>query len=134
MSEFFNKMMYGDGDKKDFSPKDLPRTRAQVYKRLIRTQWGKLLVANWWTLLFCLPLLAWNMLCLSYGARFDLTTADGTQAYIRFLLTMCYPLSVCFGVVAFVGFAGIAYTVRNLSSFFTRPPRSIIIIYTHCKF
>lgn len=86
MSEFFNKMMYGDGDKKDFSPKDLPRTRAQVYKRLIRTQWGKLLVANWWTLLFCLPLLAWNMLCLSYGARFDLTTADGTQAYIRFCL------------------------------------------------
>ena len=55
------------------------------------------------------------MLCLSYGARFDLTTVDGTQAYIRFLLTMCDPLSVCFGVVAFVGFAGIAYTVRNMS-------------------
>lgn len=36
MSEFFNKMMYGDGDKKDFSPKDLSLTMAQVHKRLIR--------------------------------------------------------------------------------------------------
>lgn len=115
MSVFFNQMMYGDGDKKDFSSKDLPRTRAQVYKRLLRTQWGKLLVANWWTLLFCLPLLAWNMLCLSYGAGFDITSAEGKQAYMKFLLTLSYPLTVCFGVVAFVGFAGIAYIVRNMS-------------------
>lgn len=114
MSEFFNKMMYGDGGKKDFSPNDLPRTRAQVYKRLLRTQWGKMLITNWWTLLFCVPILAWTLLCLSYGGRFDVTSVEGKQAYMRFLLTMRYPLSILFGGVAFVGFSGTVYTVRNL--------------------
>ena len=114
MSEFFNNMMYGDGNKKDFTSADLPRTRAQVYKRLLRTQWGKLFAVNLWTALFCLPFFAWSILCVAYGSRFDLATVDGMQAYARFLITLRYPLTVVFGMVAFVGFAGAFYTVRNL--------------------
>lgn len=114
MSEFFKKMMYGDGNKKDFSPSDYPKTRPQVYKRLVAKQLGKLLCANLWTLLFCLPFLAWNILCLSYGSTFDGATAEGKQAYLRFLVTVRYPLCVVFGVVCFVGFSGLTQTVRKL--------------------
>ena len=114
MSGFFRKWLYGDGSKKDFSSADLPRTRAQVYKRLIKTQTGRLLRANWWMLLFCLPFLAWNLVCLSYGSSFDVTTAEGQQHYTNFLLTIKYPFTILGIAIAFLGFSGLIFLVRNM--------------------
>ncbi len=114
MSGFFRKLLYGDGSKKDFSAADLPRTRAQVYKRLIKTQSGRLLRANWWMLLFCLPFFAWNIVCLSYGSSFDVTTAEGQQQYTNFLLTIKYPFTMLGIVIAFLGFCGLIFLVRNM--------------------
>ena len=113
MSDFFKKIMYGDGGKKDFTVSDLPYTRKDVYKRLLRTQLNKLFLLNLWTLLFCLPFLCWSVLCLTYQSKFG-ETAEAKKQLVGFLVTVKYPLSIVFGAVSFIGFAGTAYVSRNL--------------------
>lgn len=115
MGEIFKKHIFGDG-KKEFTNSDLPKTRRKQFVKLISNRIGKILTINLFVFIFALPLIAWDILTLTYASSFgDLQIIDNLNAYITFINTYKLPIRIALSVIAFMGICGGTYTIRRLT-------------------
>lgn len=106
--------LYGDRDKEDFSQKNLPATRKHLFFTLIRTRFLKLWTVNFLAAAFCIPLLAWHVLCESYISSFSAEGAEYLARYLQFAVFYRLPVRLVCVVPAFLGLSGVFYFIRQL--------------------
>ena len=125
------RMTLGRSDQPDFTPNKLPGTRMAQFWDIFKTKTGILFKLNLLTVLFCVPAIIWlfyiGLLRGRYGTMlpFDgnigigYPIAEGVQSLmdsLNFSLDVqLYAVLVPLIMVATVGFAGLFYTIKQMS-------------------
>lgn len=61
----FEKLFYGDPEKKDFTENDLPATRPELFRRVLADRYGQMFLLNLLYVAALLPAIVWGYLSLS---------------------------------------------------------------------
>lgn len=119
MGKWFNKLINGNPDKKDFSKADLPDNRFDQFFDVIKIRFTGLLTVNLLYLLFLLPILLFAVWVFIIGLPemseiLQWSDEDKFQQFISWLntfLLICIPLYTVTGPAK----AGMFYVIRNWS-------------------
>jgi uncharacterized membrane protein YesL len=124
-------MIMGRDDRPDFTIEKLPGSRWAVFWDLLRTRTSVLIKINFFTLLFCLPAIAWlylqNMMKtamgdwvpftanLGGGYPLNLNAQSSFNALILSNDMMSFAILIPLLVIACVGFAGAFHSMKMLA-------------------
>ncbi len=113
MGNFFNRMYYGKGNKRDYTKDDLPTNRWQLFLNMVRLNLGKLVGTNMLFLLCALPAIIWigiNMQAITYVFNEGGGAADA-MGYVT-VAVLFMPICIMF---MGPGTVGMTYVTRNMS-------------------
>ena len=112
--KWYNKIFIGNPDKKDFTAKDLPKTRVDQYFDVVKLRFSGMVLGNVLYMLFALPLILFS---LYYWFSVASLTQDeaiqqvftGQENLLLSYLLICVPLYAITGPAK----AGLYYCLRN---------------------
>lgn len=109
------KLIYGKGEKADFTSESLPKNRAGQFCYVFKKHFGKIFRINLLCGLFALPYLIWDYLLNGYVARVmkGLTVQEQFEQLLRMSLLQ-FGTEIPMIMLMFVGFAGTFYVIRKL--------------------
>lgn len=112
--KWYNKIFIGNPDKKDFTARDLPKTRVDQYFDVVKLRFSGMVLGNVLYMLFALPLILFS---LYYWFSVSSLTQDeviqqvftGQENILLSYLLICVPLYTITGPAK----AGLYYCLRN---------------------
>jgi len=113
LGNFFNKLMYGDPNKKDFTAADLPKNRYELFWDVLKIRVLGLMGVNLVFLLFALPIIIFLFFSLfaiseQYKAAPNMPIED-IIGNLNWTVFFCIPLFALTGPAQ----AGMTYVIRN---------------------
>jgi uncharacterized membrane protein YesL len=108
MSGFINNYYYGKAGKADFTPENLPDSRAKLFFEMLRIHFSGLCAVNLFYLVFCIPALFWTVINASvlFSPESGVTVAGGGLTVYLVGMVPCLTL-------AGLGAPGLMYVCRN---------------------
>lgn len=114
MGNFFKRVYYGKGNKKDFTKDDLPANRWSLFWSMVRVNASRLFGANLLFVLFALPLYFW-VFELNLPALSNLYDAGASAEEIgNLVVQMVYGTAPCVFLLSF-GFCGLTYLSTKMA-------------------
>ncbi len=111
---WYNKIFMGNPDKKDFTAKDLPKTRVDQYFDVVKLRFSGMVLGNVLYMLFALPLIIFSLYYWFAVAELNQEEAIqqvliGENSTLLSYLLICVPLYTIIGPAK----AGLYYCLRN---------------------
>ena len=110
LKDFFDNYFYGRPNKSDFTEKDMPATRMQLFREVLKVRKGSMVGLNLLYLVIWLPAIVWtfiNVVQLSGVLSGDLDW--GLESLLFSYLLLLFPLTAITGPFN----AGVSYVMRN---------------------
>lgn len=112
-SGFFNNYFYGKPGRRDFTEADLPQTRLQLFRDVLRVRWSALTGMNLLYLLCWIPTVIWTFLNL---IQFNQLGASASEPFGESLAQLLFTyLLIQFPLTALTGpfNMGVSFVLRN---------------------
>lgn len=111
MRNMFNR--FNGGNKGDFTREDLPSNRWQLFFSMLKLNFWKLATANFYFLLFFVPMYIW-VFTLNFNLLNQFITAGDTDMVASTVVTMVYGIAVCLLLLG-PGLVGLTQVTRNMA-------------------
>ena len=109
------RIVIGTPSENDFSYDNLPGNRKRLFSYMLKNKLWKLYKNHLLLSLFFLPLIAWNILTLSYtNFVFGLEASEGIGHFVEHWFTV-YVTAIPLWVIAFLGLAGALNVIKKLA-------------------
>ena len=114
MANRIKDFLYKNKTNEEFTYLNLPRKRKDVFLRLFRFSFSKLLLLSLFCSIFFLFSFTWRILFDTYLLRLDIESEDYFNTY--FTLTVYYstPVRLVLNIISFIGLSGLIYSIRIL--------------------